>query len=366
MSAARTAWARGRLAAITPDTPVGEVLGVTAEVLRRVVDFDACALTFTDPATLLPSAATYIEALPAWSCGPYWDAEYLTTDVLGFADLHRAGGQATTLHRATEGRPARSLRHRTIYRPVGMDAELRATFSSAHGCYGMLDLLRGEGAPDFQDDDLAAVDAVRPVVADKLRRSAIHTMPTPQSLSSAMIIVGEDGRIVSLTEQAREVLDLIPEAIAMAGSSSAFLSNAIVHAVWARARFIAAGYDAPEASARIILKDGRRVTLRGTSTREPDGSLGHTVLVLEPTRTSELGLLVVAAHELTAREQQVVSLLLRGDSAQQIARTLRISVHTVRTHVRSIHEKMGVSSRAELTRLFIDEQFLATAEIITH
>ena len=59
-----------------------------------------------------------------------------------------------------------------------------------------------------------------------------------------------------------------------------------------------------------------------------------------------------------------MSLLLRGDSAQQISSGLEISIHTVRTHIRSIHDKMGISSRAELTRLFIDEEFLPNVDLI--
>ncbi len=344
--------------------PLVSILHQSAEIIGSVVPFDACAMTSTDPSSLLPAGAAYIEMFPAESCGPYWDKEYLEPDVMSIAGLHEEGGAPRTLHRVTEGRPERSARYRDILRGLGLDAQLRSTISTTSGCYGLVDLVRGEGEPDFSDDELVVVDLVRPAIADLLRTALARPQMAGDELStsSAVVIIGEDGDVMSMTPQARELIDLIPEAVDT-GNSSAFL-NAIVHAIWARARFLAGGFDAPDATARIVLRDGQRVTLRGTCTRTPDGRMGHTVLTIEPTRTSELGPLVVASHDLTAREEEIVSLLLRGDSAQQISSALQISIHTVRTHVRSIHDKMGISSRAELARLFIDEQFLPNADVI--
>ena len=54
--------------------------------------------------------------------------------------------------------------------------------------------------------------------------------------------------------------------------------------------------------------------------------------------------------ELSRRELEVLSLLREAHSAPDIARQLRVSVHTVRNHVRSIYRKLGVSSRAALMR----------------
>lgn len=48
---------------------------------------------------------------------------------------------------------------------------------------------------------------------------------------------------------------------------------------------------------------------------------------------------------LTAREAQVLDLLMCGDSAQEIADRLVVSLSTVRTHIRAIMHKLGVSSQ---------------------
>ena len=52
-------------------------------------------------------------------------------------------------------------------------------------------------------------------------------------------------------------------------------------------------------------------------------------------------------QNLTDREDQVLSLLAKGHSYKEIADLLKISFETVRTHVRSIYEKLHVHSRTE-------------------
>jgi len=56
----------------------------------------------------------------------------------------------------------------------------------------------------------------------------------------------------------------------------------------------------------------------------------------------------VAAEEaptLTAREHEVLTLIAKGFSFPEIAELLKISAHTVTTHVRHIYEKLEVNSR---------------------
>jgi DNA-binding NarL/FixJ family response regulator len=50
---------------------------------------------------------------------------------------------------------------------------------------------------------------------------------------------------------------------------------------------------------------------------------------------------------LTAREVEVVEQLMRGYTYEQVGIALGMSGNTVRTHVRAIYEKLGVSSRTE-------------------
>lgn len=53
------------------------------------------------------------------------------------------------------------------------------------------------------------------------------------------------------------------------------------------------------------------------------------------------------ASTLTPREREVLAHLAAGESGEEIAREMSISVHTVRTHVQSILAKLQVHSRLE-------------------
>jgi len=53
-------------------------------------------------------------------------------------------------------------------------------------------------------------------------------------------------------------------------------------------------------------------------------------------------------HGLTNRERAIYSSVLQGLSDKEIADTCGISLTTVRTHLKHVYEKTGVSSRTQL------------------
>ncbi len=57
---------------------------------------------------------------------------------------------------------------------------------------------------------------------------------------------------------------------------------------------------------------------------------------------------VIESLDLTHREKELTRLLLRGQSNQEIADHLSISIHTVKTHVSRILAKLNLSSRNDL------------------
>lgn len=60
---------------------------------------------------------------------------------------------------------------------------------------------------------------------------------------------------------------------------------------------------------------------------------------------------VAADHRLTVREREIIEHLYSGKTNAVIASELYISQNTVKTHVKNIYEKLGVSSRMELSYL---------------
>ena len=57
-------------------------------------------------------------------------------------------------------------------------------------------------------------------------------------------------------------------------------------------------------------------------------------------------------HALTAREQQVLDLLIEGKLYKEIAHELGVSIDTVRTHVRKVYDKLHIHSRTEIILKF--------------
>ena len=63
---------------------------------------------------------------------------------------------------------------------------------------------------------------------------------------------------------------------------------------------------------------------------------------------------------LTDRELEVLLVLVRGKSNQEIAADLRISVKTVGNHVQHVYEKTGVRSRAAATLWAFEHDLVRT------
>lgn len=77
---------------------------------------------------------------------------------------------------------------------------------------------------------------------------------------------------------------------------------------------------------------------------------------LSPARDSDLDPPVPSdsswlSRLLTLREQEVLMLIMEGQSTKQIARSLTISMSTARTHIQSVLVKLGVHSRLEATSM---------------
>jgi DNA-binding CsgD family transcriptional regulator len=83
----------------------------------------------------------------------------------------------------------------------------------------------------------------------------------------------------------------------------------------------------------ISLVDGEKPRKTGISLRLTSDAVSVGAVTLE------------AAFSLTPSERTVVQTLLAGHTAEQIGSQLRLSVGTIRMHIRHIYDKLGVSSR---------------------
>jgi DNA-binding NarL/FixJ family response regulator len=83
-------------------------------------------------------------------------------------------------------------------------------------------------------------------------------------------------------------------------------------------------------------------------------------LPLAPQTASSQRIDIVSSlhNGLTVREVEVLKLLTMGLTSAQIADNLHISVLTVNTHVRSIYDKLHVTSRSAVTRYAIEHKLV--------
>jgi DNA-binding NarL/FixJ family response regulator len=56
---------------------------------------------------------------------------------------------------------------------------------------------------------------------------------------------------------------------------------------------------------------------------------------------------------LTAREQEILGLVARGDSSPAVARHLGLAENTVKTHLANIYRKTGAHNRVQATRFYL-------------
>ena len=68
---------------------------------------------------------------------------------------------------------------------------------------------------------------------------------------------------------------------------------------------------------------------------------------------------VTAPYRISGRELEVLGLAARGLSNARIADALRISESTVKCHLASVYEKMGVGSRSEASHRALSEGWIA-------
>ena len=94
-----------------------------------------------------------------------------------------------------------------------------------------------------------------------------------------------------------------------------------------------------KAAARKEICDAILAVARGGTALAPEAQEGIAHEIQERERAG-------GRPELTARESEVLKLIAAGLSAPQIGKRIHLSTTTVKTHLHTLYEKLGVSDRA--------------------
>lgn len=318
------------------------------QILSRAVPnyMGACWYTL-DPASLL--VTSHYNANPEMmTLPPEWLAhEYFEDDFHKIADVARSERGFSTLHEATGGDPSRSPGWNLFVRPYGGDQELLVALRTSVGdIWGVLGLYREQGQPLFDPDECRFLREAAPYLAEGARRGLlIGEAADPEGPEApGLVVLREDWTVESLTPGMAHWLDELPGGDWTARGKL----PPVVLAVAGRALRTAEHTDAPGevALARVLSRSGRWMVLHGAAL--VGSGARRSAIIIEPGHPARIASLLMAAYELTEREQEVTRLVLQGNSTAEIAAQLVISAHTVQQHLKSIFGKTGVRSRREL------------------
>lgn len=355
--AARQAWAK--ILRLSREGPADhEFLAEVSRLVATVVPFQASFWSAADPLTTLATSPARVENL-AGQCESYWEREFLVEDFNHFRTLARAATPAGTLYRATDGRPARSIRYRELNKPCGFGDELRAVFRVGRGAWGVVSLWRGEDEPPFSLAEERLLASLSGSVGEAFRRAALLRPDPPAQAPDApgLLMFDRSGLLELVNDQAEAWLRELPITDFKDRDARGGIPTAVLTVV-AHARAIAAGIETGVACARIQSRTGRWLVLHGFSLRGADGDDSRTALVIEPAKASQVAPIIVEGYQLGPREQEITQMIARGLSTVEIAARLHLSPHTVRDYIKQVFEKAGVSSRGELVAKVFAEHYL--------
>jgi DNA-binding CsgD family transcriptional regulator len=329
---------------VDADLTAQELLDQTGPLIDSVVPSDGYFLGATDPETSLCIGAGVVRDLPLEMCAPTWDHEFLVPDYMKFRDIGRSGRFIADIHEETGGNPDRSPRWREVQAPHGFASEVRAAFTSGGSIWGVAQIDRLGDAPRFTDPEKAWLAQAAPLLAQGLRRAMIAHEPTvPVARGPGVVLLDPAGNLVSATPEAAAWLDEID------GAPTRLPIPLETHTYASRVR--AAGDEGPVPTARLRTRNGVWLLMHGSLLEGTD----QLALVIEPAKAADVAPLIVEAYGLSEREVDVTKLIARGLGTSEIAAALFLSPHTVRDHVKSVFEKVGVSSRGELVaKVFAD------------
>lgn len=336
------------------------------------VAHDACTWFGADPVTLLATSPIRVEAFHQTECHPFWHREFHDHDTALFVDLARRDDPVSALRIDLGDRPIRSVRYREMMRPNGYTDEIRGALRVGGSTWGFFGLYRYDGRPAFDDTDVAVMRALSPVIAEALREHVRCDNPwLGDSLAPGLMVFDATSTVVSANTEAFEWMhrlapdlegpfhpDTGPILDVMALDDHLGRVSTPLMALVARTRSSETPLDREASRVRVRDRDGRWVLMHGSPMRGPGSPDEASVaVVIEPARRTEIAPIIVEAHSLTPRERDVLGALSRGSTTSEIAGALFLSPHTVRDHVKTIFEKVNVSSRAELVAKLYAEHY---------
>lgn len=337
------------------------------DVLRGVVPYDAYVWLLTDPVTTVGAAP--LAAVPCLPELPALIKAKYATPVNRWTALRNQAHPAGRLHHAAGGDLRRSLVWREVMSRYRVGDVASAVFADQFGCWAFLDLWREDSREPFTGSDAEFIESVAAPLTTALRQCQARTFTEPATprqpgVGPVVLTLDDDLRITSRTAASQAWLDVLlpprPDERAVPAS---------VYNVAAQLLAAEAGVDDHPAAARVHLADGLWLALRaarlasderrpgpgpgpGPAAEPGQRGRGAATIVVTIEEVSAAGRLELfaRAYGLTAREDELLSLLATGSDTRAMARQMKLSELTVQDHLKSIFAKTGARDRAQAVR----------------
>src|SRR5437763_3281487 len=294
-------------------------LGVeTIKQLGKVISIDVSFFATADPATLLFTGAVQDEILGRVT-QQFLENEFLRDDVNKFVWLARNTPPIGRLVQATGQDLERSPRSREILTPLGLGDELRAALITGGACWGFMCLHRDRSSPPFTVGEAAFLARLTPHLAEGLRKALLisgTTRPAPPD-EPGLLLLAEDLSLAAITPTAERWLTEV------AAADWPRTQHALPYAVSAAAaRLQALERDSgvqPDLVPKVRLRtaSGHWLVLHASRLSGPSAQ-GQIAVIIEVARPVEIAPLIVQAYDLSPRESEIVQLVLRGLSTEQM------------------------------------------------
>ncbi|MEO6957296.1 MAG: helix-turn-helix transcriptional regulator [Antricoccus sp.] len=311
------------------------------ETVAADVPFGFACLATTDPTSGLINS-TYKSHPLAMGEDDFAAAEYGAPDINLFTDLAQRPLPVGVLSIDTDGHPDRCRRLREFMGPqFGFTDEIRLVCRNQSTTWGLLAIYRDRDQPTFTAAEGKQVATVHPVIADAVRRT-VFAAKRSGSINPgpfAVLIVDIHNQLTDTTQTAAAMID------ELGGWDHGSLPASVLFVVFS------SRMTGQPAEGRVLGRSGTWLRVRAVALTGPTPNRS-VALTIETADATTVGQMVIAARGLTAREQEVVGLILQGASTKDIAGTLHLSPHTVQDHLKAIFTKLNVTSRRELIGQF--------------
>lgn len=329
--------------------------------LRNVIDNDASCWHTLDPHTRLMTSDSPDELIERGIFAPgeapaagelLVRSEYIVEDVNTFAELAARRVPVGILDHVTRGVPKSSARYRDLLLPADIPNELRAAFVIRGRVWGAVHIARRTASGPFEQRDVDALAGVAGAIARGIRASLRFDAARRATGVDApgLVVLGPRDEIELITPPARELL------ASLRSDRPAYTDDAVGTTVLALASFSRGTPDGGHGGSNVVTVPGSDgwITLHASLSGPPGDA--RVAVVLERANGARSATVRLEAFGATAREREVATLLARGLSRAAMAEVLVLSPHTVEDHVKSLYDKLGVTSRQELVaRVFLDE-----------